>query len=362
MPVAELGRTPADRVRPRLELVCAHVAEVLSLEDAAALVCARAGSWRSLRPRAAKWRRLAASAEETLAVLAELSETLSARLEIAGVNTPKQTVISGDPDAVEVLVRRFEAKGHKSARLRVSHAFHSAHMDGMLDAFREVADRLTYHAPTLTVISNVTGQVADVARGELATADYWERHVRRPVRFADGVRSAMQAGATAFLECGPHGVLCAMAAECVALAEDTNEGLDRITMVPSLREDQEEQKTILAALGALYVHGRSIDWASIAEATGQVDLPTYAFQRQRYWLEAPKSRGDIPSLGLSSIEHPILRVAIPLADSEGELFTGRLSLSEQPWLADHKVFDTVLLCGRGSWTWPWRRALPWAVP
>src|SRR5437764_11980417 len=112
--------------------------------------------------------------------------------------------------------------GRKVARLKVSHAFHSAHMDGMLEAFGEVAERLAYHPPTLTVVSNVTGKQADVARGELVSAEYWVRQVRQPVQFAEGVRSVLQAGARILLECGPQGVLGAMSAECVALADETN--------------------------------------------------------------------------------------------------------------------------------------------
>ena len=149
-----------------------------------------------------------ASEAETRSALAELSEVLRGSVEIACVNTPKQTVVSGDGVGVEAVVRHFDGQGRKSSRLSVSHAFHSAHMDGMLEAFRTVAERLVYQPPTLTVVSNVTGQVADLDRGDLVTADYWVRHVRQAVRFAEGVHSAVKAGARTFLECGPHGVLC----------------------------------------------------------------------------------------------------------------------------------------------------------
>ena len=158
-------------VRPQIvlghsigELVCAHVAEVLSLEDAAALVCARGRLMQELATAGGKMASLEASEEETRAALDELSAVSRAQLDIAGLNTPRQTVISGGADAVEALVRHFEAKGRKVTRLTLSHAFHSVHMDGMLEAFGNVAERLTYHPPTLTVMSNVTGKQADVAR------------------------------------------------------------------------------------------------------------------------------------------------------------------------------------------------------
>ena len=299
-------------VRPQIvlghsvgELVCAHVAEVLSLEDAAALVCARGRLMHELATPGGKMASLEASEEETRVALAELSEALRAEVDMAGLNTPNQTVISGSADAVEALVCHFEAKGRKVARLKVSHAFHSAHMDGMLEAFGKVAERVAYHPPTLTVISNVTGKPADVARGELVTPDYWVKHVRQPVRFAEGVRSAVQAGARMLLECGPQGILGAMSAECVSPAEPANEDLGRIAILASLHKGEEE-RTILAALGGLHAHGHGIDWTSLLEGSGsgRVDLPTYAFQRQRYWLEA-----DLNGMAEATASQPTLSMA-----------------------------------------------------
>ena len=142
--------------------------------------CAHAGgSCRSLRQQTARWPRWRRPKRRPGRQLAELSEVLRAQLDIAALNTPKQTVISGGAEAVAALVGHFKSQGRRVTRLTVSHAFHSAHMNGMLEAFGKVAEGITYHAPTLTVISNVTGKQADVARGELVSADYWVRPVRR---------------------------------------------------------------------------------------------------------------------------------------------------------------------------------------
>ena len=194
------------------ELVCAHVADVLSLQDAAMLVCARGRLMQELATPGGRMASLEGSEAETRAAVGALGAELRAQLDIAGLNTPRQTVISGGADAVDAVIRHFDAKGRRVVRLTVSHAFHSSHMDGMLEAFRKVAERVVYRAPRLTVISNMTGKPADIARGELVSADYWVQHVRQPVRFADGVQSAVQAGARVLLECGPQGVLGALSA------------------------------------------------------------------------------------------------------------------------------------------------------
>jgi len=201
-----------------------------------------------------------------------------------------------------------------------------------------VAEEVSYRAPRRTVISNVTGQPVDVELGELVSADYWVRQIQTAVRFAQGVKSALQAGARTFLECGPDGVLSALAADCV-------DDLAEVVLLPTLRKNQEESTSILNALAGLHVNGRKIDWtALIGDArTRRVELPTYAFQRQRYWLEVTKAPADIPSLGLSSTGHPILKAAATLGDGEGVLLTGRLSLKEHPWAADYGLFDTNVL-------------------
>ncbi|MBI0300123.1 SDR family NAD(P)-dependent oxidoreductase, partial [Streptomyces sp. PRKS01-29] len=212
-------------------------------------------------------------------------------------------------------------------------------MDGMLDAFREVARGLSYEAPRIPIVSNLTGTV--VSAEEITSPDFWVRHVREAVRFLDGVRTMESQGVTTFIELGPDGVLTAMAQECVT-------GADTAAFAAVLRKDRPEAEALTAAVARAHVRGVTVDWAAFFAGTGagRTELPTYPFQRERYWLEAPAGTiGDVASAGLGSADHPLLGAAVDLPDSEGVLFTGRLSLRTHPWLADHAVMDTVLLPG-----------------
>ncbi len=258
------------------EFAAAHVAGVWTLPDACALVAARGTLMQAVAADGAMTA-LAVTPDELGPVLTPYGD----RLGVAAINGPSSVVISGDRDAVEEVTLRYETDGRRVQRLRVSHAFHSAHMDTMLDAFAEVLAGVPFRPPTLPVVSNVTGAVADPA--ELCSPAYWVRHVREAVRFADGITALHAEAATAYLELGPAGTLTAAVRD--SLPDDAQP-----VIVSALRRDRPEAATFTEAMAALHLSGLPVDWAPAFAGTGArtVDLPTYPFQHSRFWLQAPE--------------------------------------------------------------------------
>ncbi|MEV5481818.1 type I polyketide synthase, partial [Streptomyces sioyaensis] len=318
------------------ELVAAYVAGVWSLEDACRLVAARGRLMQAL-PAGGAMVALQAAEGEVLPLLKGQQQ----RVSIAAVNGPTSVVISGEESAVAEIAARFESEGRKVKRLQVSHAFHSPLMEPMLDEFRAVAEGVAYAEPRIPVVSNLTGELA--TSHELTSPAYWVRHVREAVRFADGIRWLAEHEVTRFLEIGPDGTLTAMAQGCL----DSDAGADPL-LVPALRKDRPEATGLLTALGHAYARGVPVDWATLFAGTGarQVELPTYAFQHQRYWLGlAHTNATNLGSAGLQAAEHPLLGATMTLADSHSVVFTGRLSAQDHPWLADHVVDGSLLVPG-----------------
>ncbi|MEU2515522.1 type I polyketide synthase [Streptomyces syringium] len=311
------------------EVVAAHVAGVFSLEDACRLVTARAGLMQAL-PAGGAMVALQATEEEVLPLLSD-------RLSLAAVNGPASVVISGDEDAALEVAARLAAQGRKTSRLPVSHAAHSPLMDAVLEDFRTVVKGLSPRKPAITVVSHLTGEVA--TDEELCSVDHWVRHVREAVRFADGTRTLLAQGVRTFLELGPDAVLSALAQE--TLADEA------VAVVPVLRRKRPEELTAVTALAALHTGGITVDWEAFFRGTGarRVDLPTYAFQRERFWPTVTARPGDAAGLGLIPAEHPLLGAAMSVAGSDELLLTGTLSAATHPWLADHRVAGRITLPG-----------------
>jgi acyl transferase domain-containing protein/acyl carrier protein len=315
------------------ELAAAHVAGVFSLRDGAALVAARGRLMDALPQRGAM---LSIEASE-----AEARDDLDERVSLAAVNGPRAVVLSGERDAIEGLEGVWRGRGRKTKLLNVSHAFHSARMEPMLEEFGELAGRVEFAPARVPVVSNVTGRLAGE---EVSTAAYWVRHVREAVRFADGVGALEADGVTRFVELGPDGVLCAMARE--SLSPEVGEGA---LLASALRAKRGEREALLALLAQAHTVGVPVAWESLLATPSArlVELPTYPFQRSRYWLEPAGGVGDLSAAGLDPVEHPLLSAKLRLPGEQGWLLTGRISLRTHPWLADHAVMGTTLLPGTG---------------
>ncbi|MFE5118929.1 type I polyketide synthase [Streptomyces sp. NPDC056669] len=274
------------------EIAAAQVAGVFSLEDACTLVAARGRLMQAL-PEGGAMVAIEASEEEISPSLAGREAEVS----IAAINSPTSVVIAGDEGAALEIAEQWAEQGRKTRRLKVSHAFHSPRMDAMLDDFRKVVEGLSFAPPSLALVSNVSGKSAGA--DEVCSPEYWVRHVREAVRFLDGMRSLETAGATRFFEVGPDGVLSAMARECLTVDEASAP-----VVVPALRKDRPEAQALTTALAELHVHGVTVDWEALfaGQDVRRIELPTYAFQRQRYWLDAPESDATAGPASVDSVD------------------------------------------------------------
>ncbi|WLQ38467.1 type I polyketide synthase (plasmid) [Streptomyces castrisilvae] len=316
------------------ELAAAHVAGVLSLPDACRLVAARA---RLMQALPAGGTMLALRATE-----AEVTPLLGEGVDLAAVNGPRAVVLSGEEEAVLAVAGRFADR--RAKQLRVSHAFHSARMDPMLEEFRRVAESVTYRPAEIPVVP--TGGLLAAEPDAFGTPEYWVRQVRETVRFHDAVTRLHTAGAGTFVELGPDPVLTAAVGECLAGDDTEDTGAAPVVRAAVLRRGRSETGTLAAALAPLLVHGSGVRRPEFYEGTGarRVDLPTYAFHHQRYWAENASAPADLAGAGLSGADHPLLGACVPLSGG-GSVCTGRLSTAAHPWLADHLVAGAVLLPG-----------------
>jgi mycoketide-CoA synthase len=327
------GVTPAAVVgHSQGEIAAACVAGRLSLADAARVVV--------LRSRAIA-RRLSGhggmvSVPVPEARVRDWVAELSPRVDVAAVNGPAATVVSGDPDGLAELMARCEAEGVQARRIDVDYASHSAQVDAIEAELTEALSVIRPAAGQVPFASAVTGGWLDT---EELDAAYWVRNLRQPVRFAQAVSALLLSGHSAFVEVSAHPVLTT-AVQDIAAELGMPAG-----SFGTLRRGEGDLTRLYLSLGAAWSSGVAVDWTGAFAAAGpRVGLPTYAFQHERYWLEKTGS-ADVTAAGLRSAGHPLLGAAVELAAGDGLLLTGRLSLATQPWLADHEVAGTVLLPG-----------------
>ncbi|WP_451692151.1 type I polyketide synthase, partial [Streptomyces sparsogenes] len=324
------------------EIAAACVAGVLSLEDGARLVALRSRAIAEDLAGQGGMVSLAASAERIAELLGERDGVW-----VAAVNGPEATVVAGAPEALAEVSAAAEAVGVRARTIPVDYASHTPHVEAIRGRLLELAETVAPRTGSVPMHSSVT--VAPLGKTE-ADAQYWYRNLRRPVRFAETVTALLDRGIDTFVEISPHPVLVPAIEDLAAAA-----GRDEVVVSGTLRRDQDESAALIRAAATLWTRGAGISWdtflgsaaatASLTELAQTAELPTYPFQRRRYWLEGPALTGDASGIGLDPVAHPLLAAATRPAESGDVVLTGRLSLSTHPWLADHAVLETVLLPG-----------------
>ena len=329
------------------EYVAATIAGVFSLEEGLKLIAARGRLMQQLSP-GGSMVSVMASAETVRSLIPADAKNVS----IAAINGPDSVVISGETEALRAITQQLESIGVKLKPLQVAHGFHSPLMKPMLAEFEQVARQVSYTPSRLKLISNVTGQVATA---EIATPDYWCHHILSPVNFAAGMEALHQQQCDIFLECGSQPTLLGMGRQCLPAQSGT--------WLPSLRPGQDDWQQMLTSLGELYVKGITVNWASFDQDAPQrhkITLPTYPFQRQRYWLETKADNGQ-NLLGSSSPLHPLIAQKLQSPLSKDIFFESHFSIAALPFLADHLIYDHAvvpgachlsLLLAAASLTWP----------
>nr|ACR50774.1 polyketide synthase [Streptomyces longisporoflavus] len=311
------------------ELTAAHAAGVFTLTDAAVLVTTRARLMGELPAGHGTMLTLHTTPDHITPLLEGTT------LEIAARNSPTNTVVSGTVSDIETLTARAAEAGIRTRALNVSHAFHSAHMDPVLDTFRTTLTTLNPQPPALPVISNRTGQ--PLTPEQALSPDYWTEQLRHSVNYTDITHHLDTTGTTTYLELGPDTTLTTL----------TTQTLPDATAIGTLHPKHPHHHTLHTALATLHTHHTPLTWPTTTHPTHHhPTLPTYAFQHHHYWLNDTPAVADLEGLGLGTIDHPLLDAAMEQADGIGAVtFTGRLSLRMHPWLADHSVFGNVLLPG-----------------
>ncbi|MEV5714348.1 type I polyketide synthase [Amycolatopsis mediterranei] len=313
------------------EIAAACVSGALSLEDAAKVVALRSQAIAASLAGRGGMASVALSEEDATARL----EPWAGRVEVAAVNGPTSVVIAGDAEALDEALDSLDDQGVRIRRVAVDYASHTRHVEAARDALAEMLGGIRAQAPEVPFYSTVTGGWVEDAG--VLDGGYWYRNLRRQVRFGPAVAALIEQGHRVFVEVSAHPVLVQPINELVDESEAVVTG--------TLRREDGGLRRLLASAAELFVRGVTVDWSGVLPPSRRVELPTYAFDHQHYWLRMGGSATDAVSLGLAGADHPLLGAVVPLPQSDGLVFTSRLSLKSHPWLAGHAIGGVVLIPG-----------------
>jgi polyketide synthase 12 len=315
------------------EIAAAYVAGALSLRDAAKVVTLRSKAISAIAGTGGM-----ASIPWPVERVHALIDPWARSISVAAQNGPSSTVVTGNAAALDELMVVCERDEVPATRIPVDYASHSADVEALRETFRESLSGLQPRTGEIAFISAVTGAGLDT---KILDGEYWFANLRQPVLFEQAVRWSYEHGYRTFVESSPHPVLIA------GIQESLEDWADDHSVVGTLRRNEGGMRRFLLSAAEAHVHGKSPEWESMFDDTGarRIDLPTYAFQRKRYWMDPGSGFVDPSSLGVAAAEHPLLGAVVAQADSDEIILTGRLSLASHPWLADHKVHGVVLVPG-----------------
>jgi rifamycin polyketide synthase module 4/5/6 len=318
------------------EIAAACVAGALSVEDAARVVALRSQAIAGVLSGRGGMASVALGADEVRDRLARWAD----RVEVAAVNGPSSVVVAGDAQALDEVLDVLEDQGVRVRRVAVDYASHTRHVEDIREALAEALSGVVALAPEVPFYSTVTGGWVD--RAGVLDGGYWYRNLRGQVRFGPVVADLIDRGHGVFVEVSAHPVLVQPISEIV---DEVGAGVG-VVVTGTLRRDDGGLRRLLTSMAELFVRGVPVDWhAVLPPVAGHVDLPTYAFDHQHYWLRMADTATDAASLGLVGADHPLLGAVVPLPHSDGLVFTSRLSLRSHPWLADHAIGGVVLVPG-----------------
>ncbi len=316
------------------EYVAACVAGVFSLEDGLKLIAHRGRMMQAL-PNGGEMVSVMTSIEQ----IATLIQPYAQEISIAAINGPESVVISGRYEAINAVCATLSALGVKTKKLNVSHAFHSQLMEPMLAEFEQIARQVRFSSPQIQLLSNTTGELAT---DEITKPEYWCRQLRQPVKFAANMKTLEERGVEILIEIGPKPVLLGIGRQCLP----EHQGL----WLGSLHPDRDDWQQLITSLAQLYVRGVPLNWVGFDKdySRRRLQLPTYPFQRQHYWIEAADHGNLLPNNSVRSKPlHPLLGQKLYLAGSQEIRFESQISQNSPAWVKDHVIFETVIFPGMG---------------